>query len=58
MACTLRELKEWIELISKDAVAQDDLIAVDDGGVTLVVQDDPVFCFEIGGIREDFGDDE
>ena len=53
MAITLAELKEWVELISRDAVAQSDLIAIDDGGLTLIVQCDPGIYLEVGGEREE-----
>jgi hypothetical protein len=57
MAIELKELREWLDLISIDAVAQSDLIAIDDGGLTLIVQDDPGIYIEIGGTREDEDDE-
>lgn len=53
MACTVRELKEALKLLDDD-----DMIGVDDGGLTLVVVGDPGTFFEIGGIPLDDEDEE
>lgn len=44
MAMEAKEIKEWIA-----TVADDKMIAIDEGGLTLVVQGERSFC-EVGGI--------
>jgi hypothetical protein len=47
MAITVKELREWL-----DAIPQDALIGVDDGGLTLQVADDANAYIEVGGLPE------
>lgn len=49
MAVTVEELKEWLS-----SLAGEDQVAIDDGGLALVLVDheDEVY-FEIGGVPED-----
>lgn len=48
MAMTVKEIREWL-----NSLAADELVAVDDGGLTLVVVgDERVYC-EVGGIPEE-----
>ena len=48
MAMQKEELKDWI-----DSVPDGTLIAVDDGGLSLVVVDNQEIYCEVGGIPED-----
>lgn len=52
MAMSVGEVREWLETVSKDAE-----VAVDDGGLTLVVVGNPQIYCEIGGIPEEVDND-
>ena len=47
MAATCGEIMEWLETLNDD-----DLVAIDDGGLCLCVVDDPDVYLEVGGIPE------
>lgn len=52
MAATVKELKEWL-----DGLPDNKLVAIDDGGLALVIQEPGKDCsawpyFEMGGIRD------
>ncbi len=48
MAMPVKEIREWL-----DTLNDDDLVGVDDGGLSLQVVDDPGSYCEIGGIPEE-----
>lgn len=48
MAIQVQELKAWL-----DNLQDEEVVAIDDGGLILVVVDDPASFIEIGGIPED-----
>jgi len=52
MAMSGKEVKEWVAGLNDD-----DMVAVDDGGLCLVVKDTGSYC-EIGGIPLDPNDEE
>ena len=53
MAMTKAEIVEWLSSFDDD-----DNVAIDDGGLTLVVIGDPISYLEIGGIRDEEDDED
>lgn len=50
MAMTKGEIRSWLDSISDD---DEELISIDDGGLTLVCVNAPSIYIEVGGIPED-----
>lgn len=52
MAVTIGELRMWLDELEEDGVGRNNLVGVDDGGLSLVVVETGDY-YEVGGVPED-----